>query len=119
MVWTPYWATGGLTLETSHAQQIALARVVLADLHTVVLHEATSMLDPTTARSVERTLAVILDGRTVLAIAHRMHTSHDADRVAVMAAAASSRSVRTTSCSRATVPTRGSTGVRRKPAIGA
>ncbi|WP_328989296.1 ABC transporter ATP-binding protein/permease [Kribbella sp. NBC_01245] len=77
---------GGLALETSHAQQIALARVVLADPHTVVLDEATSMLDPTTARSVERALAVILDGRTVLAIAHRMHTSHDADRVAVMAA---------------------------------
>jgi ATP-binding cassette, subfamily C, bacterial len=77
---------GGLALETAHAQQIALARVVLADPHTVVLDEATSMLDPTTARSVERALAVILDGRTVLAIAHRMHTSHDADRVAVMAA---------------------------------
>ncbi|ONI69826.1 multidrug ABC transporter ATP-binding protein [Kribbella sp. ALI-6-A] len=77
---------GGLALETSHAQQIALARVVLADPHTVVLDEATSMLDPTTARSVERALAVILDGRTVLAIAHRMHTSHDADRVAVMEA---------------------------------
>jgi ATP-binding cassette subfamily C protein len=77
---------GGLTLETAHAQQIALARVVLADPHTIVLDEATSMLDPTTARSVERALALILDGRTVLAIAHRMHTSHDADRVAVMAA---------------------------------
>ncbi len=77
---------GGLALETAHAQQIALARVVLADPHTVVLDEATSMLDPTTARSVERALAVVLDGRTVLAIAHRMHTSHDADRVAVMEA---------------------------------
>ncbi|WBQ05067.1 ABC transporter ATP-binding protein [Kribbella sp. CA-293567] len=77
---------GGLALETSHAQQIALARVILADPHTVVLDEATSMLDPSTARHVERALAVILDGRTVLAIAHRMHTSHDADRVAVMEA---------------------------------
>jgi ATP-binding cassette subfamily C protein len=78
--------SGGLALQTAHAQQIALARVILADPHTVVLDEATSMLDPTTARSVERALAVVLDGRTVLAIAHRMHTSHDADRVAVMEA---------------------------------
>lgn len=66
------------------AQQLALARVVLADPHTVVLDEATALLDPATARSTERALAAALTGRTVVAIAHRLHTAHDADRVAVM-----------------------------------
>ena len=66
------------------AQQLALARVVLADPHTVVLDEATALLDPATARSTERALAATLAGRTVVAIAHRLHTAHDADRVAVL-----------------------------------
>jgi ATP-binding cassette, subfamily C, bacterial len=66
------------------AQQLALARVVLADPHTVILDEATALLDPTTARSAERALAAVLHDRTVIAIAHRLQTSHDADRVAVM-----------------------------------
>jgi ATP-binding cassette subfamily C protein len=42
------------------------------------------LLDPTTARHTERALAAVLEGRTVIAIAHRLHTAHDADRVAVM-----------------------------------
>jgi len=71
-------------LDGGQAQQLALARVVVADPHTVVLDEATAMLDPTTARDVERSLSAVLKGRTVLAIAHRLHTAHDADRVAVM-----------------------------------
>ncbi|MFD5006037.1 ABC transporter ATP-binding protein [Streptomyces mutabilis] len=68
----------------SQAQQLALARVVLADPHTLILDEATALLDPTTARHTERALAAVLEGRTVIAIAHRLHTAHDADRVAVM-----------------------------------
>ncbi|MEV0225351.1 ABC transporter ATP-binding protein [Streptomyces sp. NPDC050704] len=68
----------------SRAQQLALARVVLADPHTLILDEATALLDPATARHTERALAAVLEGRTVIAIAHRLHTAHDADRVAVM-----------------------------------
>jgi ABC-type multidrug transport system fused ATPase/permease subunit len=49
-----------------------------------VLDEATSLLDPRAARRLERSLAAVLDGRTVVAIAHRLHTAHDADRVAVV-----------------------------------
>ncbi|MFD8737057.1 ABC transporter ATP-binding protein [Streptomyces sp. NPDC059618] len=71
-------------VDGSRAQQLALARVVLADPHTLVLDEATALLDPTTARHTERALATVLEGRTVIAIAHRLHTAHDADRVAVM-----------------------------------
>ncbi|MEU9801239.1 ABC transporter ATP-binding protein [Streptomyces sp. NPDC051000] len=75
---------GGLRLDAQQAQQLALARVVLADPHTLILDEATSLLDPTTARHTERSLAAVLKERTVIAIAHRLHTAHDADRVAVM-----------------------------------
>ncbi|MER5526170.1 ABC transporter ATP-binding protein [Streptomyces sp. NPDC002677] len=76
--------SGGLTLTPAQAQQIALARLVLADPHTLVLDEATSLLDPRAARHLERSLARVLDGRTVVAIAHRLHTAHDADVIAVV-----------------------------------
>jgi ABC-type multidrug transport system fused ATPase/permease subunit len=76
--------SGQLTLSPAQAQQVALARLVLADPHTLVLDEATSLLDPRAARHLERSLAAVLDGRTVVAIAHRLHTGRDADRVAVV-----------------------------------
>jgi ABC-type multidrug transport system fused ATPase/permease subunit len=76
--------SGQLTLSPAQAQQVALARLVLADPHTLVLDEATSLLDPRAARHLERSLARVLDGRTVVAIAHRLHTGRDADRVAVV-----------------------------------
>jgi ABC-type multidrug transport system fused ATPase/permease subunit len=75
---------GGYPLAPAQAQQVALARLVLANPHTLVLDEATSLLDPRAARHLERSLASVLEGRTVVAIAHRLHTAHDADRVAVV-----------------------------------
>ncbi len=75
---------GGLALSPAQAQQVALARLVLADPHTLVLDEATSLLDPRAARHLERSLAAVVTGRTVVAIAHRLHTASDADRVAVV-----------------------------------
>ncbi|WP_030612083.1 ABC transporter ATP-binding protein [Streptomyces sclerotialus] len=76
--------SGGYALTPAQAQQIALARLVLADPHTLVLDEATSLLDPRAARHLERSLGKVLDGRTVVAIAHRLHTAHDADVIAVV-----------------------------------
>ncbi|MET8034800.1 ABC transporter ATP-binding protein [Streptomyces sp. NPDC005345] len=76
--------SGGFALTPAQAQQIALARLVLANPHTLVLDEATSLLDPRAARHLERSLARVLDGRTVIAIAHRLHTAHDADVIAVV-----------------------------------
>jgi ABC-type multidrug transport system fused ATPase/permease subunit len=80
---TPVGA-GARSLSAAQAQQVALARLVLADPHTLVLDEATSLLDPRAARHLERSLSAVLAGRTVVAIAHRLHTAHDADRVAVV-----------------------------------
>jgi ABC-type multidrug transport system fused ATPase/permease subunit len=71
-------------LDAAAAQQIALARIILADPDVVILDEATAMLDPRAARDTERALAAVLQGRTVIGIAHRLHTAHDADRIAVI-----------------------------------
>lgn len=76
--------SGGHELSEAQAQQLALARLVLADPHTLVLDEATSLLDPRAARHLERSLAAVTQGRTVVAIAHRLHTAYDADRVCVV-----------------------------------
>jgi len=75
-----------IDLPDASAQQLSLARVVLADPHTLILDEATSLLDPKTARRTEQSLAAVLRGRTVITIAHRLQTAHDADRIAVMEA---------------------------------
>jgi len=76
--------SGERSVTPAQAQQIALARLVLADPDVLVLDEATSLLDPRAARDLERHLAAVLSGRTVIAIAHRLHTAHDADRIAVV-----------------------------------
>jgi ABC-type multidrug transport system fused ATPase/permease subunit len=76
--------SGAGSVSAAHAQQIALARLVLADPHTLVLDEATSLMDPRAARHLERSMAAVLEGRTVIAIAHRLFSAHDADRVAVV-----------------------------------
>jgi ABC-type multidrug transport system fused ATPase/permease subunit len=76
--------TTGFQVSPAQAQQLALARLVLSDPHTLVLDEATAMLDPRAARHLERSLVAVLRGRTVVAIAHRLHTAHDADRVCVV-----------------------------------
>jgi ABC-type multidrug transport system fused ATPase/permease subunit len=76
--------SGNEALSPAQAQQVALARLVIADPHTLVLDEATSLIDPRAARNLERSLAAVLQGRTVVAIAHRLFSAHDADRVAVV-----------------------------------
>lgn len=76
--------SGHLTLSPAQAQEVALARLVLLDPHTLILDEATSLLDPHAARTLEQTLSTALAGRTVIEVAHRLYTAQDADRVAVV-----------------------------------
>lgn len=64
---------------------VVLAPLLLAAPHTLVLDEATSLIDPATERNVETTMSALTAGRTIVAIAHRLHTAHDADRIAVIA----------------------------------
>ena len=76
--------SGNQSLTPAQAQQVALARLIVADPHTLVLDEATSLIDPRTARTLEGSVNALMLGRTVVAIAHRLHTAHDADRIAVV-----------------------------------
>jgi ABC-type multidrug transport system fused ATPase/permease subunit len=76
--------SGQFVLTPAQAQQVALARLIIADPHTLVLDEATSLIDPHTARTLEGSMNALLEGRTVVAIAHRLHTAHDAERIAVV-----------------------------------
>ena len=75
---------GGIVLDPGQAQQVALARIVLMDPATLILDEATSLLDAGAARSAERALDAVLTGRTVVVIAHRLDAAAAADRVAVV-----------------------------------
>ncbi|GAA3384027.1 ABC transporter ATP-binding protein [Streptomyces racemochromogenes] len=77
---------GAAPVSPSHAQQLALARLLLSDPHALVLDEATALLDSTASRRVERSLAALIEGRTVISIVHRLDSVHDADRIAVMEA---------------------------------
>ncbi|MEV4754505.1 ABC transporter ATP-binding protein [Micromonospora sp. NPDC049559] len=71
-------------LAPEHAQQLALARVVLAAPRILVLDEATSMLSPAAARGTEQTLARFLAGRTVVSVVHHLNAAREADRIAVL-----------------------------------
>jgi ABC-type multidrug transport system fused ATPase/permease subunit len=75
---------GGDPVPPATVQQLALARLILADPHTLVLDEATSLVDPSVSGELERSLAAVLSGRTVVAITHRLASARDADRIAVM-----------------------------------
>ena len=76
--------TRGLRLSAGERQLVGIARVALADPAVIVLDEATSSLDPGTEVAVERALAAVAEGRTVVTIAHRLSTAERAERVVVM-----------------------------------
>jgi ATP-binding cassette, subfamily B, bacterial len=76
--------TRGLRLSAGERQLVGIARVALAVPTVIVLDEATSSLDPGTEMLVERALAAVAEGRTVVTIAHRLSTAERADRVVVM-----------------------------------
>jgi ATP-binding cassette, subfamily B, bacterial len=74
----------GSRLSAGEKQLVSLARAALADPALLVLDEATSSLDPGTEALVEGAVDRLLDGRTVVVIAHRLSTSERADMVGVV-----------------------------------
>jgi ATP-binding cassette, subfamily B, bacterial len=76
----------GANFSAGERQLVSLVRAGLADPGMIVLDEATSSLDPGTELIVERALERLMEGRTVVVIAHRLSTAARADRVAVVAA---------------------------------
>jgi ATP-binding cassette subfamily B protein len=74
----------GARLSAGEKQLVSLARAALVDPAVLVLDEATSNLDPGTELLVERALDRLMEGRTVVVIAHRLSTAERADRVGVV-----------------------------------
>ncbi len=74
----------GMTLSGGERQRLALARLWFSDARIVVLDEATSAMDNLTERAVLGAIMRRLRGRTVIAIAHRLHTIQDFDDIVVM-----------------------------------
>jgi ATP-binding cassette subfamily C protein CydD len=76
----------GARLSGGQAQRIALARAFLKDAPLLILDEATSQLDPGHAALVQQSIAQLMQGRTVLLVAHRLRRARDADPILVVSA---------------------------------
>lgn len=74
----------GGQLSGGERQRITIARAILQDAPVVILDEATASVDPENEAAVHDALAALLSGRTVLVIAHRLHTVADADQILVL-----------------------------------
>ncbi|WP_310376390.1 ABC transporter ATP-binding protein [Catenuloplanes atrovinosus] len=75
---------GGHRLTAAQAQQLALARLILADPAVAVLDEATAEAGSAGARDLDRAAAAATEGRTTLIVAHRLVQAADADRILVL-----------------------------------
>jgi ATP-binding cassette subfamily B protein len=74
----------GVKLSGGQRQRIALARAILKDAPILVLDEATSALDSEVEASIQTALSRVMQGKTVLAIAHRLSTLSEMDRIIVL-----------------------------------
>lgn len=73
-------------LSGGEAQRVSIARAVLADAPILVLDEATAFADPEAEASIQDALSDLIVGRTLLVIAHRLHTIVGADQICVLEA---------------------------------
>ena len=75
---------GGSTLSGGEKQRISIARALLKDAPVVLLDEATASLDPENEVEVQRAVNALVEGRTVVVIAHKLRTTQNADNIVVM-----------------------------------
>ncbi|MDR1083105.1 MAG: ABC transporter ATP-binding protein/permease [Coriobacteriales bacterium] len=74
----------GSTLSGGERQRISIARALLKDAPIVLLDEATASLDPENETQIQAAISKLVEGRTVIVIAHRMRTVTGADKIAVL-----------------------------------
>ncbi len=74
----------GADMSAGEAQLLAFARVFLRDPRVVILDEASSRIDPDTERLIERAVDRLVEGRTVIVIAHRLTTLDRCDEIMVL-----------------------------------
>ena len=75
---------GGKMLSGGERQRISLARALLKDAPVIVLDEATAFIDPENEEKMNAAISEVIRGKTVLIIAHRLHTVTGADRIIVL-----------------------------------
>ena len=76
---------GGATLSGGERQRIAIARCILKDAPIAILDEATASVDVDNERYIQEAISELVRGKTLLVIAHRLHTIRDADQILVVA----------------------------------
>ena len=75
---------GGQDLSGGEKQRLSIARTILQNPRILILDEATAAMDTETEASIQKSLSALQDGRTTIAIAHRLSTLRDADSLAVI-----------------------------------
>lgn len=75
---------GGCTLSGGEKQRLSIARAILKDAPVILLDEATASLDPENEVEVQRAIDTLINGRTVIVIAHRLKTIMNSDHIVVL-----------------------------------
>lgn len=74
----------GTRLSGGERQRIAIARAILKDAPVIVLDEATAFADPDSEYAIQQAIEALAAGRTLIVVAHRLHTIVDADNIVVI-----------------------------------